>query len=862
MAITTQATVGSSYSTGPYDTPPLSDTVPPTGTAKNYRSKNPEELSEEHAEEHAEELPDESSNELPEGFPLEYPNELPEDLGEKSGFHDGSDSSDSSDSSDGGDDSNSNSARDEDDDHILDNLPLPAWARTCLKKWLGPEGGNALPSSTDAFKTVRDFQKHNRTGLLGIDQMQQMVQAGYCTLSDGKIIRTPPEVRDAARKFMENDGALFRKMEAAMGSKPGGSPGPAACQEVLKGGSIGKPATPASPVHHGVCGNDFYKFVMNGALSTNRPAEYNAAKTINEFQKQYHIDLLSFKQLTMIAETGYCRPPENKVIQVSQEVREAVRKFVADDGALFKRIEAALGGNSDTPQSPTRQGLRYDDFQKYVTNGALSANSQAEHAAAKTICEFQKQYHIGLLNFKQLVQIVETGCCTLPESKTVPVPPEVQEAARKFIANDGALYKKLESTVAGDYDGLLNQPDAQEGTKDESVSRQKSDLSTHRGLCYDDFQKYVMNGVLSANNPAEYAAAKTINEFQKQYHIGLLSFKQLGQIADTGYCTLPGGKIIQVPQEVQDAARQFVASDGALFKKLESAVVGNNDGLLKKGEDGESSGNGSPSNTNDEDIQHVHGDGLPSLAAAARAIYNFQQQYNLDFLSFKQMRQIAETGRCTLPNGQTVQVQPEVQDAARKFMENDGALFKKLQAAGKDSNGGTLNKEDCQTAIKDEASGQSRRSHLSPADAAKAIYDFQKKHNIEALSFDQVKQIAESRYTLFLDRSVTVQSEARDAARMLLERDAMLWTLLESAKSGNPDDLLTPADYEAAIRKGIIGQPTPMTIYDFRNNIGLASFAQVKEIAETCQCTLPEGQVIQFLPEIQVVARKLLEKFA
>ena len=749
MAITTQGTGGTSYSTGLYDTLPLSDTAPTTRTGKNYRSKDPEgldelpdehpnELSNEPPEEASNELPtelsneppEEASNELPEELPLELPNELPEELGEESGLNDGSDSGNSRDDSD--------SAWDGNGDNVLNNLPLPAWARTYLKKWLGPEAGNALPSSADAFKTVRDFQKQNRTGLLSIDQMQQMAKTGYCTLSNGKIIRTPPEIRDAAQKFMENNGALFKRMEASIGGKLGGSPDRAACQEALKNGSIGKPATPAPPVYHGVCCNDFYKFVMNGALSTNRPAEYNAAKTINEFQKQYNIDSLSFKQLVLIAETGYCRPPENKVIQVPSEVREAARKFMENDGELLKKMEAAIGGKPDTPHPPTQRGVSYDDFYKCVMNGTLSANQPAEYAAAKTINEFLKKYQLGLLSFKQLVQIVETGSCTLSERK-IQVPPEVQEAARKFIANDGALYKKLES-----------------------------------------------------------------------------------------------------------------------------AVVGNYEDSLKKGDDNESSGNGSPSNANDEDTQYDYGDGLPSPAAAAKAIYNFQQQYNLGLLGFKQMQQIAETGHCTLPNGQTVQVSSEVQYAARKFMANDGALFKKLEADVRDGRGGTLSQEDYEAAVNDEkTSGQPRRGLLSPADAAKAIYDFQKNNNIDALSFDQLKQIViTGRYTLFIHQSVAVQSEARDAARMLLERDAALWKRLESAESGECDGLLTPADYEAALKKGIIGQPASRTIYDFRNNIGLASFSQVKEIAETGQYMLPGGNVIQFLPEIQAVARKLLEKLA
>jgi hypothetical protein len=128
---------------------------------------------------------------------------------------------------------------------VVDNLPIPAWAKAILKGMLGESdnGGGNLPSSADASKSIRDFQKDKNIGLLSADQLKQMAETGYCTMPNGERKLVPPDVQAAAQKMMDNNGELFKKLESAIRGSHDGLLSAADYDAALKDGSIGKPGT-------------------------------------------------------------------------------------------------------------------------------------------------------------------------------------------------------------------------------------------------------------------------------------------------------------------------------------------------------------------------------------------------------------------------------------------------------------------------------------------------------------------------------------------------------------------------------------------------------------------------------------------
>ncbi|MFS2140689.1 hypothetical protein, partial [Duganella sp. Dugasp56] len=290
------------------------------------------------------------------------------------------------------------------------------------------------------------------------------------------------------------------------------------------------------------------------------------------------------------------------------------------------------------------------------TNMGLTGggNQPSESGAAKTINDFQKNNNIGLLSSSQMKQMADTGYLTGKDGKTVQVPPDVQAAAKVFMANDAAFFKKMESATNGKHDGQLGQGDYGNAVKDGTIQANGGSNGNNgpTGIPKDSFMSAVMNGHVSPNRPSEYGAAKTINDFQKEHNIGLLSDTQMKQMADTGYLTGKDGKTIQVPPEVQDAAKTYMANDAALFKKLESATDGKHDGQLGQGDfnhavsDGSIAPNygtnGTPTPGGQPPVTGSGNTGntnLPSDSSAVNTIKNFQNDKNTGMLSDTQMKQ-------------------------------------------------------------------------------------------------------------------------------------------------------------------------------------------------------------------------------
>jgi len=147
------------------------------------------------------------------------------------------------------------------------------------------------------------------------------------------------------------------------------------------------------------------------------------------------------------------------------------------------------------------------------------------------------------------------------------------------MENNGELFKKLESATDGKHDGKLGQGDYDNAIKDGTISRDTGPRSTNG-------PDSTPNPTTTGNLPSDASAAKTINDFQKDKDIGLLSVENLKMMAETGYCKDKNGNTVQVPEETQAAAQKMMENNGELFKKLESATDGKHDGKLGQGDYG------------------------------------------------------------------------------------------------------------------------------------------------------------------------------------------------------------------------------------------------------------------------------------
>ena len=444
--------------------------------------------------------------------------------------------------------SSGGSSEEEVNSRVIDGLPLPKWAKTRLKKWLGYSGNGdgslPLPTSARAAKIISEFQSQNSIKLLSIEQMQEMADTGYCTLP-GRTIRVPPEVQAAALKFMANNAALFKRLESAVTGDYDGLLSRADYLEILTNGSMGKLKRKAPlPTYYGVCADDFFKHVLTGNISNTRPSEYAAAKTINQFQKQYDIKLLSFKQMKQMADTGYCKLPAGKIMQVPPEVQDAAIKFMANNAALFKKVEAAITGHYDGMLSP-------EDYTAAVVNTTISLKGlPSAIAAGKFVTDFMKQNNIGLLS-KDQVREMAKGRVTLATGQVITVSTQVRVGAKKLMADEGALFDELEAGVTGQKDGLLGQLD------------------------YDAAMKKGFGSGL----PSVGDAASGIDDFLKRNNIDLLNKEQMNELDETDQVTVNGQVIKGTPQD-QLAARKLMENDGELFDQLEAANTGKKDGWV------------------------------------------------------------------------------------------------------------------------------------------------------------------------------------------------------------------------------------------------------------------------------------------
>jgi hypothetical protein len=711
--------------------------------------------------------------------------------------------------------------------NLINRENHPAWVKVLLRAALGVNASHH-PTAMEAARTIHDFQRYELGGeRLTAAQMQQMASTGYLTRLDGTTIEVDADVQAAAERFMDNHAELFKRVESAANGR-----------------------------HDGIlCPNDFEAALKSGVLSGCqcrhlRITEFRAAQTIHDFQHTVLCgELLSTAQMHQMAATGYLTRRDGKTIALPQNVQNAARLMIADDDALFKKLESATTGRHDGL-------LGLADFHNAIADGTISVRmpihlSAADFRAAKSIHDFQLTALQGeMLNTMQMRQMASTGFLTRQDGRTIPVPPEVRYAAQSMMADNAKLFRKIEAATTGCNDGVL---------------------SAH------DFDNAVKSGTLCPPDPprgnmSDLAAAQTIHDFQKSALRGEhLSATQMEQMARTGYLTRKDGATISVPPEVQSAARAMMAAEAALFKRIESATSGKRDGWLAPHDFDFALRNGLLQGRE----QRHH---RMSEYTAARTIRDFQRTaLGPDLLSAVQMEQMARTGYLTRHDGSTVAVPAEVREAAQAMMADRGALFKKLESATTGTYDGLLGANDFDSALASGRLAEHERRVWGSDEfgAAKTVHDFQKYVlDGELLSAAQMQQIAATGSLTRNDGTVLyVPPDVQQAARLMMADGAALFRQIEAATTGKNDGLLGTNDFDNAVRSGNMfiremrgPRPTEFaaakTISDFQTfELGgeVLDEEQMLQMAATGFLTRRDGSTIEVPPEVQRAAARMME---
>ncbi|MCA1324567.1 hypothetical protein, partial [Herbaspirillum sp. alder98] len=363
---------------------------------------------------------------------------------------------------------------------------LPPAAKKFLDAILGTGGNGSKMSEADAATTISQFQQDNKTGRLKPSQLQEMA-SGYFT-KDGKTDRVPDNVQQAAQMMMANGGELFKKTESATDGNFDGELGEGDAANAIKKGRISDKPSGGNQDFSGLLLNFLMSALMNGSLSKNQPDDYDAAKTINQFQKDNDIGLLSIKQMQELA-SGYHTDKNNHTDRVPDHVQQAAQAFLDNDAELFKRLESSTDGNFDGQ-------LGQGDFGQALSKGRLSSSQSngnsgngsftidiggnngvnfgnvqqgpkpmSDKDAAFTFQDFQKAKGLDLTSPEEMNKIAETGYYTDKNGKEQKADPEVQKAAQTYMAHGGELYKRVESATDGESDGKLGRGDPDNALK-------------------------------------------------------------------------------------------------------------------------------------------------------------------------------------------------------------------------------------------------------------------------------------------------------------------------------------------------------------------------------------------------------------
>ncbi|MGI4938333.1 MAG: hypothetical protein ACRYF5_16570 [Janthinobacterium lividum] len=162
----------------------------------------------------------------------------------------------------------------------------------------------------------------------------------------------------------------------------------------------------------------------------------------------------------------------------------------------------------------------------------------------------------------------------MKDGKEVHPPADVLEAIHAMMANDGALFDKVESASDGQVDGKLgsnNFHDAarsgilkENGSSDRPLTRTTTTTTTtveEEGADEND-----------AANRADLRAGRKMARFMEATGTTALSASQMAEIARDGKFTDKDGHVHFAPEGVQNAAKRMMAGSGDLFHRYETAA--------------------------------------------------------------------------------------------------------------------------------------------------------------------------------------------------------------------------------------------------------------------------------------------------
>jgi hypothetical protein len=772
----------------------------------------------------------------------------------------------------------------------INKLPLPEWAKAMVKDAaLNDKSGRAgakvrmeyLPSQGKAAKSICDFQRLALGGdSLSAEQMDQMARTGFLTKRDGITIRISSDLQESAKRFMADDSDLFKKMRGAQDGTRDGELGIADYWHALENGTVPR----CGPAHE-------YVFTIIKSEQP-LPSEADAAQAVNEFQtRRLGGAPISIAQMEEMARTGCLTRPDGTLLRLPPAVWEAARRFMANGAELFKKMESSSGGRQAGQ-------LCSGDFFESLRAGSLCAFGgrtvtsvcrgdemlPSEFEAARSIRDFQKgQPGAGRLSMAQLAQMAGTGYLTLPGGKVIRISPEVQNAARRFMAAKASLLRKIKPGADNPV-GELSAEDFDHACRQRLISD-------------DDGSCDIVRRAPAYTQPTEASAAKTMHDFQQRELNGeTLSATQMNQMARTGYLTRSGGVTIAVGPDVQAAAQRFMASDAELFKKVESACNGRYDGKLSVRDYLSALENGRIRHNNQkrEVVRARDEQVLPAEMEAVRTLRDFQNlQLGGMRLSAAQIDQMASTGYLIGDDGTAIRITLEVQTAARRFMVDDAQLFRKVESADGRNDGtvaaGDYDKARHKGLVSDSASGADivvmRDEYQLPSasSATRSIHAFQRGDlGGETLAAAQMAQMARTGYLTRADgNTIAISHEVRDAARRFMANGGELFKKMDCAAGGTCDGLLGTGDYDKAIASGLIHPQTgpsaavmsadeqllpseaeaSATMQDFlQRSLGgrRLDALQMEQLARTGELVDAGGARIEAPPRVQDAARRFM----
>ena len=625
--------------------------------------------------------------------------------------------------------------------------------------------------------------------------------------------------------------------------------------------------SPQAKVEFGLSVKDFLRLVMSGELSQNRPSEYNAAKTLNEFMKDNDIDVLNKKELEQLAQGGTFKLPSGEEVEIPEEVQEAAQKMLENDGALFEKLKSA---NITVSEGNGPNG----------DNGNLPSLEDA----SQTMSDFIRDNKTGPISKEQVALMAQTGEFKKDDGTVIELTPQQQAAAQRML--QGNDFTAIESALTGKTDGLLGEGDHAAAKKKSLLNNETTgaggnngggtvniNIPDDEGYFSDDEGEVTINlnrpnGANGNGNnlPSLEDASESISNFIRDNKLGTINKEQLALMAQTGEFKKDDGTVIELTPQQQAAAQRML--QGNDFTAIESALTGETDGLLSEYDHGaakdksllnnEPAGNGGNGGTVDISFQggngnyHINvngpngangnGNDLPSLEDASSTLSNFIRDNKTGPISKEQIALMAQTGEFKKDDGTVIELTPQQQAAAQRMLqgndftaiesaltgETDGLLGEGDHAAAKNKSllnnettgaggnngGGTVNinipddegyfsDDEGEVTINLNRPNGNGNNLPSLEDASQTMSDFIRDNKTGPISKEQVALMAQTGEFKKDDGTVIELTPEQQAAAQRMLQGND-FTAVESALKGETDDLLGEGDHAAAKDKGYL----------------------------------------------------------